>query len=56
MYNSENLKIPRGWQSMEFTYTVAKKIKAQIINPHPPMFFLEGITGLSAVITPTTFL
>ena len=33
---AEPVAAPRGWQNMEFTYTVAKRIKAQIVNLPPP--------------------
>jgi len=48
------MDLARGWQYVEFTYTVTIKIKAPFLNPplptppnlvcssHPPMFFLEG--------------
>ena len=52
--SQDSHKQARGWQNMEFTYTVTIKIKAPFLNPplptppnlvcssHPPMFFLEG--------------
>ena len=30
--------VARGWQNVEFTYTVAKKFKAQVLNPPPPSY------------------
>jgi hypothetical protein len=37
MYYLEAVKFTRGWRNVEFTYTVAKKIKAQVLNPPPSL-------------------
>jgi hypothetical protein len=36
---TSNIACPsRGWRNVEFTYTVAKKIKAEVLNPPPPPY------------------
>jgi len=55
---SKELNEPRGWWNMEFTYTVAKEIKAPVLNPpksgmfFPPSYvFLRRNHQLLAAVT-----
>ena len=45
-HNCNIMLPPRGWQNVEFTYTVTKKIKAPVLNPPKSgMFFPPSLEG-----------